>query len=250
MGRMLRHMTQSQILSHVLEQTRKYRDGNGKVAAVFDLDSTLFNVAPRITSILREFATHPEYANLYPEECRLLARAEQHPRDWGIEITLQKIGLRHSRDGFFERLHQYWLRHFHASSHLHHDEPVPGSQDYVRKLHEHGAHIHYLTGRDIPRYGEGTPRVLLEKNFPLHGENVVLALKPDKNIPDAPFKRDYLARILSDYEQIWFFENEPVNVNLVLHDVPEIKIVFFDSTHSGKEQPHESLVRIKSFALE
>ena len=242
-------MKQSQILSHLIERAKLVRAGQVKLAAVFDLDSTLFNVAPRITQILRDFSLTPKFQKLFPKECEILAQTVHHPLDWGIEITLKRAGVP-IHPAFFGELNAYWLERFHSNHYLHHDEPIRGGPDFVQNLHELGANRIYLTGRDIPRYAEGTARVLEQHRFPLKHDTVTLALKSHHHLPDAPFKRDYLSELAGKYQEIWFFENEPVNINLVLRDLPQIKVVFFDGTHSGKEEVANEILRIRDFTQE
>jgi hypothetical protein len=76
-------------------------------------------------------------------------------------------------------------------------------------------------------------------------------LKPQKGLNDAKFKSDWFADLPSEkYGKIWFFENEPVNVNLVKLQHQHVEIVFLDSTHSGKEQPHPDLPKVINFLIQ
>ena len=239
-------MTQKEIFDLVLEMAENHAED---FAAVFDLDSTLFNVAPRITKIINEFAAEEEMKKKFPEECRALESATHHPLDWGIEVTCRKAGLSSSSEDFHRSIFDYWFDRFHSNDYLVHDEPIEGAIEFVQSVHSAGARVIYLTGRDVHRYGDGTVKILEHHGFPV-GENAEAALKPHKKMADAPFKHDFIAELLASHKEVWFFENEPVNINLVAQQLPEIKLVFFDGAHSGKEEPLDSIWRIKNFKHE
>jgi hypothetical protein len=62
--------------------------------------------------------------------------------------------------------------------------------------------------------GRGSAEVLLKWEFPLNGRTAELVLKPQAGLNDAKFKTDWFRALpFEAYEKIWFFENEPVNVN-------------------------------------
>lgn len=230
----------------LLKKIVKHAQDSSNMAAVFDIDSTLYNVSTRITQILRAFSQDPHMRERYPKETLTLATAEQHPRDWGIQLTLEKIGLANSSKEFHKEVFDFWYERFHSSDFLKYDIPFDGASDFVNRLQKEGAKIIYLTGRDVKRYKKGTLEVFHSSDFP-SDENVTFALKPDMKMEDATFKKEYLEKLSQTFNDIWFFENEPVNVNLVAKTLPQVNIVFYDSTHSGKEDPLPDLVRISGF---
>ncbi len=69
-------------------------------------------------------------------------------------------------------------------------------------------------------------------------------MKPQKGLDDARFKTDQL-KALGQVD--WFFENEPQIIHLIEAEIPELKIVFFESSHSGKADPKSDWITIKSF---
>jgi hypothetical protein len=130
---------------------------------------------------------------------------------------------------------------------LKYDGPYEGAIAFVSELYQLGATIIYLTGRDVARMGRGTEESLAQWNFPL-GKRVHLALKPDKEMDDAEFKRDYLMSLPRENSEIWFYENEPVNIELVLREVNHVRVVYFDSVHMEKaEPPGPHIPRIRDF---
>ncbi|MCB0394618.1 MAG: HAD family hydrolase, partial [Bdellovibrionales bacterium] len=109
-------------------------------------------------------------------------------------------------------------------------------------------HLIYLTGRDTIRMQRGTLESLKIHGFPTPENGARLVMKPVADMDDARFKSDYFSNQHNGGERIWFFENEPVNINLVHQEHPHIQIVYFDSVHSGKgEEPNLRIPRIKSF---
>src|SRR5262249_8146017 len=127
------------------------------------------------------------------------------------------------------------------------DTPHEGAVEYVNQLHKLGAKIVYLTGRDVHRMETGSLASLKKWNFPTDPPNAALVLKPHKDHDDAEFKRDHFNQIENKQHPIWFFENEPHNIQLLLKDSPHVKIVYYDSVHSGKSEPPVGLPVIKDF---
>jgi hypothetical protein len=239
------------VLARILDDAALAQKNRTRFLAVFDLDSTLFDLTLRISKIIEDFWKNPANCTKYPAECESLKKFVLYPHEWGIMEGLNRVGL--GRPEYFEfqrAVHEHWAACFFSGSHLHHDEPLPGARDYVKALLKTGAHIMYLTGRDIPRMMEGTVRVLKEQGFPVDEPNVEVVLKPEADMDDARFKADILKISDANYETIWLFENEPVNLNLVAKELPKIGLVFIESTHSGREQVGHALDRIKHFEVD
>ncbi len=223
-----------------------------KVIAVFDLDSTLFDVSPRIQKILHEFAE--ENKELFPNEAAVISQIKVDHRVWGIKNTLESHGLKSDDEKVLNRVREYWFQKFFSNDYLDLDRPYEGAVEFVKQIKNEGAEIRYLTGRDDHRMGRGTLESLRAWQFPLSENLSELALKPDQKMVDHEFKRDwFLALQKADLENppiLWFFENEPLNIE-VIRKVPSlnsIKIVYFDSTHSGRAKAPLDLRTISSFA--
>lgn len=240
-----------QVLVKIRENKRQGRDS----LAVFDLDSTLFDVGPRLEKILSDFASLPEAQKKFPAQIPFFKEMRVEKKDWGIKDALIRAGLDGHHPEFQESLRDFWRRTFFSNEYLEHDVPYPGAVEYVQALYQEGAEIVYLTGRDVARMGEGSKRVLEKWQFPVNDSNARLELKPSREMDDAAFKTEwFLALPEGQYGSIWFFENEPVNVNSMLvkasHMNPPVEIIFFDSTHSRREEAPEDLPRIMHFLLE
>ncbi len=233
-------------LTRILEEAWSYSQAKKPFLAVFDLDSTLFDLTLRVSAIVDEFAETAINQARFPQECLELKRIEILTSDWGLEGPVERIGLR-TDSAFFKTLNEYWAECFFSNEYLAHDEPLPGAVEYVQELHLSGAHIMYLSGRDIPRMAIGTETSLREHHFPLASDSAEIVLKPRGDMDDAYFKLDVLKEAQRRYGRIWLFENEPVNLNLIGRQCPEIGLVFIESTHSGREQLQRTLSSIRHF---
>lgn len=245
-------MTQpSKLLSQILVRIQQASTQNMQTLAVFDLDSTLFDVSPRLQKIMTDFAENPENQKKFPESCQILKTVQTERTDWGIKNALIRAGLDGHHPDFHHALRDHWQSRFFSNEYLKYDLPYDGAQSYVSKLYQAGAEIVYLTGRDVARMGIGTVQTLKKWNFPIDLNKTGLILKPEKGMDDAKFKSDYFASLPEKkYQNIWFFENEPVNTNFVSECHKHVDIVFFDSTHSGKEDPHPHLPKIMHYLLD
>lgn len=243
-------MTQdSQHLRQILDKIGEIARSGGRSLAVFDLDSTLFDVGPRLQRILEDFAKLPDHQARFPDQLRHFDQIKVLPGDWGIKDALLRTGMADAPEEFLEAVRHYWRTHFFSNDGLEHDIPYPGAVDFVRRLHELGADIVYLTGRDVHRMGTGSAKVLEKWKFPLDPK-ARLELKPDRRMDDALFKADwFLALPERHYEHIWFFENEPVNIHALRPKAPHVAIVFFASTHSRMAEPPTDLPVISHFVI-
>jgi hypothetical protein len=171
--------------------------------------------------------------------------------DWGIQDTLVRAGLDGHHREFHQSLSDFWKSNFFSNECLEYDLPYEGAVEYVQALHQAGAEIVYLTGRDIPRMGVGSPKVIKKWHFPLDEKSARLVLKPEKSMDDAQFKSDYFKNLPKNtYEKIWLFENEPTNIRLVRLDHRHVEVVFIDSTHSGDHPKPLDLPTILHYILD
>jgi hypothetical protein len=231
------------LLSEMQEQKQKGKN----VLAVFDLDSTLIEVGPRMTQIMRDFAKEKKHLGKYPKECRILERYQHHPQDYSIEHAIERHGLATSSFDFFKDLMRYWKAKFFSNDYLKFDEPLPGANHFLKELQEIGVHIAYLTARESKPMLAGTIESLKTLGFPLREKNKNLFLKETTEKGDAEFKRDVIKGLQKDYGSIWFFENEPINLRIVKETLPDIRLVYLDTVHSGKEEPPTELAVITHF---
>lgn len=237
------------MLEQILGHIRTLTSQGQKSLVVFDLDSTLFDVSPRLERILLDFASFPVNQRRFPEQVSLLKKIKVLRRDWGIVGALTRVGLDDKHPEFQAAVRDYWQKNFFSNHYLHFDDIYEGALDFVQEVDKAGAEISYLTGRDVERMGTGSIEVLKNWEFPLH-ERAQLVLKPHRSMDDAQFKTDYFIEAdKRGYAKIYFFENEPLNLVHLQQFCPHVEMIFFDSTHAGKAQPPESLPSIMDFLL-
>ena len=237
----------SNILSHILQQAEKAQNHGSRILAVFDLDSTLFDVSPRTQFILREFAQKISTKERFPQEAQKISEIEMNRFLWGIRDGLSNIGLTEPED-LIKEAFAYWQKYFFHNDYLIHDTPMEGAFEFLKKLSQHGE-ISYLTGRDIERMGRGTLEQIQRHQFPLEDKEKNLILKPHRSQEDAPFKLNFFKKILEEgqHQEIWFFDNDPRNLNLVHREIPEVRQVFFRSAHPPKLTAPKELPQILHF---
>ncbi|MBL7554470.1 MAG: HAD family hydrolase [Bdellovibrionaceae bacterium] len=218
---------------------------------IFDLDSTLFDVAPRLEKVLTDIGLEPVIQEKFPNVVPHFKNIKTERRDWGFLEVLHRAGVEHDNLDLFKTVRQLWIEKFFSNEYIHYDVPYQGSVDFVRKVEKLNVPIVYLTGRDVKRMERGSREVLLKWDFPLDDKMTQLVLKPDREMDDALFKRDWIHEYISKNKTpVFLFENEPVNINLVAKELPEVELVFFDSTHSRKETPPEEVFTLVHYLLE
>lgn len=226
-------------LNEILKICSEFTAQNMRMLAVFDLDSTLFNVSTRTQKIIHEFADVNNIDRL--KDVQVL------PQDWGIKEALIRAGYGPEDElQLLMRLRDYWKERFFSNDYLHYDVPYAGAVSFVLELLQTGCEIMYLTGRDEKRMGKGSREVLNKWGFPLTDSN--LFLKPVQGEDDELFKNDWFKNLNhADYKKIYFFENEPVNINAIVESCPEVEIIFLDTTHARKQQVAPLTKSIKNF---
>lgn len=212
--------------------------------AIFDLDSTLYNVSFRTQKIIEEFSVDSEILRRFPHETTQLRSVQVMAKDWGLREPLARAGLNASKE-FFRELRRFWEEHFFSSRFLHVDIPYPGAVEYVRGLEQNGVQVIYLTGRDEPNMRVGTLKSLEKWGFPLKNPNTQLIMKSFKgSMEDETYKSVHIMELKKRFTHVWFFENEPVIIQQVIKSSPEVQVVWIDSTHSGRAHPPSGTLAI------
>jgi hypothetical protein len=220
-------------MERLISRLDKALNQQKKVTAVFDIDSTIFDVTPRNQEILNLFL-HREKG--------LKTKHKLQPFEWGIERFLNK----ELSEEFKKEAKKFWRRHFFSGTFLQSDRPYIGSIDFVKSLRDLGAEILYLTGRDTERMRAGSLKQLKYWKLPLESDEDLFT-KPNKGMPDGPYKSMFLEKIIQERpnKEILFFDNEPVVLNHCLfNEVDNYKAFFIDSTHSNRMQPESQWPKI------
>ena len=196
------------------------------VTAIFDIDSTIFDVTPRNQDILNLFLhKHREHKPSH----------KLQPLEWGIERFLNKDWP----DEFKKEAKKFWRRHFFAGTFLNSDRPYPGAIDFINILKNLGAEILYLTGRDTERMRGGSLNQLKYWKLPLEKDEHLFT-KPHKGMHDGPYKALFIEKIIQDRpeNELFFFDNEPVVLDhCIFEEHKNYEAFFIDSTHSNRMKP-------------
>ncbi len=243
---------------HPLSQDQVLREVKNKVSltgrpiVLLDLDSTLYQVEPRSYQILKEWARSTE-AQAFPKVQRAFHHFLESHVGYSVQDTLSQLGIELSHPegvGSYQSSKQFWSDRFFHNEWLKCDRPYPGAVQYVQALHESGAQLVYLTGRDAERMREGTMANLARDGFPLGHSSTQLWMKPSKVMSDLVFKKNAAERLRSLGVLIASFENEPHNVAGLQSLYPEAMHVWMDTLCSDQPAPIcQGLYRIQGFEL-
>lgn len=219
--------------------------GVSKSRFIFDLDSTLFNVTPRTTALLRRFKQEN------PNLSEALEKVSFRENEWGLKTAFDRANIELSHP-LFKAFHIFWREHFFSSHFLQEDQPYLGAIEFVLELAAQGGEIWYLTGRDAEHMHEGTVQSLRMHQLPLLQDKSNLCMKPEKAWGQ---DQDYKSRTLSEMrnnsdKEFFFFENEPVILNLVQKNNPDVHLVYTDTVHSGVEEITSDIYFLKTWAKE
>lgn len=232
-------MDEAGVLAEVARRVRdlKAKAGESRQAhplVLLDLDSTLYEVGPRTHQILKEW-TRTESARRFPRICAALLSAEPWHVGYSVRDTLTAVGVAMDSaeaESAQAEIKEFWAARFFQSEYLRYDHAYPGAAAFTRKLHELGAEIVYLTGRDEPGMGDGTRANLLRDGFPWEVERTHLLLKRAAHLPDLDHKKDAAHYIRDHGTLVASFENEPPNIVALYEIFPDAMHVFVDTVCS------------------
>ena len=123
------------ILTRILDEASAAKRSETPFLAVFDLDSTLFDLTSRMGRIVDAFADDPKFQKRYPKDCASLKNLPIKPSDWGLSEALARVGIKKETHAELVReLHEHWTTCFFSDGYLAHDEPLPGAVSYVQRL--------------------------------------------------------------------------------------------------------------------
>ena len=217
------------------------RNNRPSVAVVFDLDSTLFCMKYRTEAILKKFIEKTDHG-LSPERVSLIERLKVSERDWSVGDGLSRYGIS-PEDPLVETLYKHWRKYFFTNDFLYLDCPYIGAVEYVNQLKKQGASLFYLTARNEKSMQEGSLTSLRKWRFPLENQSHLI-MKQDTDMKDSDYKVNELKSIQDNFKTVLFFENEPVVLNVVAEEIPQIKLFWMDSVHSRRESPSKTALTI------
>jgi hypothetical protein len=218
------------------------RSSSHRIACVFDMDSTLFCVSTRTQAILRELALEESFRSQFEEVSEHLKDVKVLPSDWGLKHALKRLNLEFPEKAM-NAIRAFWREHFFSSAYLVHDILYEGSAEFIRMCEELQCEIFYLTGRSDRLMRRGSLDQLKRYDFPLkRPEHLIMKTEDEQN--DEDFKLNRMRALAEDFEEVYFFENEPVIVDSIRKELPQVKIIFMDSTHSSRMPTPLDLPRI------
>ena len=238
---------QHQHLHTALSRVQDLHQSNRLPVVVFDLDSTLFATAGRNKVILERFAA--AYGGGNSDLKTLVADISFEDLGWDIRTPLRARGV--TDEGLLAALLDFWKDRFFTDEFVLFDHPNPGAVDYVRRIHEAGALVYYLTGRHIQGMSLGTVQALTQAPFPYWRGRAILHLKPNFSMDDAEYKQQAISDIRSHQGVVVAtFDNEPANCNIFQRAFPDALNFFVDTEHSPDAEPLDSaLISIQDFRL-
>jgi hypothetical protein len=251
-------LTSEEVLTQVLARTADHFTQtsqspraalNKRPVILLDLDSTLYEVAPRNMRIFSEWAKAHPLPEL--EEIRTaLVNASIGHIGFSVEDTLHALEMKHHPhwDTALTSIRKFWFERFFTNEYLQYDVAYEGAASFTQKLHEMGAEIVYLTGRDEPHMGDGTRANLVRDGFAWNVPRTRLFMKPNFHMKDLDYKREAVASLRTIGTLIASFENEPPNIVAFHKLFPEAMHVFVDTVCSETQAlPCDGLYRIDSF---
>lgn len=239
--------SEHEILEALHHAVRSHQEGTPVI--LFDLDSTLYEVEPRTHAIIKLWYEERR-RDLIPSVERALAELALTQVRYNLRDTFSVVGLDMDDPQIFaawQDLKAFWHQRFFSNDYLHLDRPYDGALEFVTKLHEAGAHVAYITGRERAKMEPGTLRNLERDRFPL-GERATLHMKEDGSLDDAVHKSN-VAKIFSDGNTILAsLENEPKNFAALFTTIPNAKHIFVETICSDHPAPAcHGVYRLKAF---
>lgn len=194
---------------------------------VFDLDDTLFDTRARHVWIMKRYAERVRESS--PADAAALDRTRFEDMDYAVDSNLDTV--RFSKDpAKRDRFKRFWVSHFFGDL-CAIDPEIPGGSSYVRRLHQKGALIVYLTGRDPGRMLRGTIESLKHAAMPIGIARTELVMKPDRKLDDETFKAGVTAYLGKLGTVVAAFENEPFNINVLAKAFPKASAVLLTTRH-------------------
>ena len=219
---------QNKALLDVIKTVKENTSKQISTIVIFDLDGTLFDNRTRNIYILREIAE--QYTHKVPGLANIVDRfTDLSLIKYSLTETLNNFGITHELEIDFIR--KEWEKRFFADSYQRFDVPLPGSKIYVDQLHQAGATIIYLTGRDIQRMLVGTTESLRQYGLPVGIIGTMIIQKQDLSESDETFKVSTVQYIKRSGKVVAVFENEPANINLLHAHFTEAQYFFVETQH-------------------
>ena len=222
-------------LKKVIETAKQKKN---KSLFVFDVDSTLFCMKYRTQALIQSCLENTDFCEKFKDHLEKIKQIQVTETDWSISEIMSRYNFQPEEE-IVAAVHKVWKKGFFSNDYLHLDRPYKGCVEFVQTISHLQAQVYYLTARNYYTMYEGTLQSLRRWGFPLQEESHLI-LKKDSDISDAEYKISNLHSLSKNFDSILFFENEPVILNKTVQQLPNIQLVWMNSTHSRKEKPPET----------
>lgn len=219
-------------LKFALRVARRYRK---QAHFVFDMDSTLFCMRYRTQAIIRDCLKEPGFCKTFAKHLDLIKTIPVKTQNWSVEEVFACKDFS-SKHPLVREVAGLWRKKFFSGDFLNKDLPYKGATRFCRQIAFLGSKLCYLTARNQTKMLEGTVKSLNFFNFPYKNPGDLI-MKKDSSQEDAAYKVMELKKLKKTAQVVLFFENEPVILNKVARLLPEIKLFWVHSTHSGRQIP-------------
>jgi hypothetical protein len=237
-------MSVSSVRSEIEERARAVRAEGREPLAIFDLDGTLYDNAPRTLRILREFAH--AYAEEVPELVATLRQLTTDRMVYRVSDTLRQAGITDAE--LIARVEAYWFERFFTDAYELYDLPMPGAVPFVQRLYGAGVVPTYLTGRDAPNMLSGTVASLQRDGFPIGTCDTRLILKDAFETPDDVYKASVVTHLARVGAVVAAFDNEPGLCNLFKEAFPSAVVCWLDTSCAPNPPPlREDVITVNDF---
>lgn len=217
---------QVQVLQRVLDRVAvASADGGPTPMVVFGLDGTLYDNRPRTLQILLEYAE--EIRDADRELSDALSSLSMESVHRLLSETLREVDV--VQGDVVHDITNYWHERFFSDDYATLDHAIPGGPSYLRALHDAGAIVAYVTGRDIPGMLLGTIASLRDDGFPVCAPAIELVLKPDATQGDESFKRSMWRKLRKLGDVLGVFDSSPGVCDTARGFFPDADIVLVDT---------------------
>jgi hypothetical protein len=215
----------------------------GRPIVVFNIDGTILDNSPRSLAILKDFvAENPGAAAEIADSVNALAPAEV---DYYVIDTLQKCGLRNLF--LLEAALRFWADNFFTARYTALDMPTQGAVDFIREIHDAGALIVYISGRNQETMLAGTVESLRASGFPVGTSRTLMILSPAGAEAARLFKRHAYGEITRMGKVVGAFDDEVEEVVTMKRHWPRAEVVFFKNPSLHIPGPADAGIGVINF---
>ena len=239
------------------------KDLNQNILVLFDLDSTLFNTIYRSLAILQDFANNYRFNHKCEDLCNNIDQFfDQNPPDYkDIQEVYNLFDLIEThfyypidrKSQLAKVLMDFWKSRFFDGKWIVYDKLYKGAKNFIDQVSaiDHVT-IGYLSARYHSKLYLASIKALCQHALPRPNKasiinnkkadksrffdpksNFVL-LKPSIFIDDLEFKKLRIGQLIKHYHRIFYFENDPQIVAMVIDQFPMVEPFLFDSVHSNR----------------